>query len=71
MRPIPKPEKDHRKLNGYNNFIMQNTIGKLLECIVARKLARNLHDREIFPANRGEVGRRGSWQNVAVDCGWC
>ena len=33
LRPIPKPEKDHRKLNGYRNLIMQNTIGKLLECI--------------------------------------
>ena len=35
---------------------MQNTVGKLMECIVARKLARDLEDREILPANRG-----GGW----------
>ena len=59
LRPIPKPE------NGYRNLIMQDTIRKLLECIVARKLARNLQDREIFPANRGKVGRGGSDQESA------
>ena len=32
---------------------MQNTVGKLMECFVARKLARDLKDREILSANRG------------------
>ena len=35
---------------------MQNTVGKLMECIVARKLARDLEDSDILPANRG-----GGW----------
>ena len=29
---------------------MQNTIGKVMERIVARKLARDLEDRDILPA---------------------
>ena len=36
---------------------MQNTVRKLMEGIVARKLARDLEDREIFPANQGGRGR--------------
>ena len=35
-----KPKKDHSKLNGYRVLTMQNTTGKLIERIVARKLAR-------------------------------
>ena len=53
LKPIPKPGKDHRKLNGYRILTMQNTIGKLMERIVARKLARDLEDRKILPANQG------------------
>jgi hypothetical protein len=32
---------------------MQNTIGKLMERIVARKLTRDLEDRKKLPANQG------------------
>ena len=31
----------------------QNTVGKLMERIVARKLTRDLEDREVLPANQG------------------
>ena len=40
LKPIPKPGKDHSKLNGYRILMMQNTTGKLMERIVARKLAQ-------------------------------
>ena len=52
---------------------MQNTIGKLMEGTIARKLARDLEDREILPENWGwgwGVGwvRPGkcSWKNAAA-----
>ena len=38
---------------------MQNTVGKLMECIVPRKLARDLEDSDILPANRGGGGGGG------------
>ena len=53
LKPILKPGKDHRRLNGYRILTMQNTTGNLTECIVARKLARHLEDRKILPANQG------------------
>ena len=39
---------------------MQNTVGKLMDCTVARKLVRDLEDREILPANQ-----KGSDQETA------
>ena len=67
LKPIPKQGKDHRKLNGYRILTMQNTIGKLMERIVARKLARDLEDRKILPANQ-EAFRPGkcTWENAAA-----
>ena len=41
LKPIPKPGEDHSKLNGYRIITMQNTTGKLMERIEARKLARD------------------------------
>ena len=46
LKPIPKPGKDHSKLNGYHILTMQNTTGKLMERIVARKLAQDLERRK-------------------------
>ena len=53
LKPIPKLGKDHSKLNGYCIFTMQNTKGKLMERVVARKLAQNLERRDILPPNQG------------------
>ena len=55
MRPISKRGKAH-ELNGYRILTMQNTVGKLMEGTVARKLARDLEDREILPENKGGGG---------------
>ena len=60
MKFISKPGKYHHKLNGYRIFTMQNTVGKLMERIVVRKLARDFEDREILSANQ-----RGSDQENA------
>ena len=49
LKPIPKPGKDHSKLNDYCILIMHNTTGKLMERIVARKLAQDLDRRNILP----------------------
>jgi len=42
-------------LNGYRILTTKNTVGKLMERIVARKFARDLDDRKILSANQGEV----------------
>ena len=63
LRHIPKPGKGHHKLNEHCILTMQNTIGKLMEHIVARKLASDLEDREILPTNQGiqRLFRPGKW----------
>ena len=53
LKPIPKPGKDHSKLNGYSILTTQNTMGKLMERIVARKLAQDLERRNVLPPNQG------------------
>ena len=45
------------KLNGYRILTIQNTIGKVMEHIVAGKLSRYLEDRKILPANQGASDR--------------
>ena len=40
-------------MNGYHILTKQNTMGKLMERIVARELVRDLEDREILPLNQG------------------
>ena len=36
LAPVPKPDKDRTSIKGYRIVTMQNTVGKLLEKIVAR-----------------------------------
>ena len=52
MKPIHKLGKDNHKLNGYRILTMESIVGKLTDRIVARKLARDLKDREIIHANQ-------------------
>ena len=70
LRPISKRGKAHYKLNACRILTMQNTVGKLMEGTVARKLARDLEDTEILPENRGWGGgvRPGkcSWKIAAA-----
>ena len=53
LKPIKKPGKDHSKLNGYRILTKQITTGKLMEGIVARKLAQDLERRNVLPPNQG------------------
>ena len=50
---------------------MQKTVGKLMERTVARKLARDLEEREILPANHGGGGGGGvsAFQTSTVHMG--
>ena len=59
MKPIPKPAKGQHKLNGYRIHTVYNTVGKLMERTVARKLARDLEGRKILPPDRGGGGGGG------------
>ncbi|NQZ78185.1 MAG: endonuclease/exonuclease/phosphatase family protein, partial [Ekhidna sp.] len=67
LKPLPKQGKDNRQLNGYRILTMQNIIGKLMERVVAKKLARDLEFRQILPSNQGGY-RSGkcTWENAAA-----
>ena len=59
LRPIPKPEKDHRKLNEHRIITLQNTDGKLM-CQDTRQRPQGQGD---IPENRD--GWQGSDQENA------
>ena len=66
LKPIPKPRKDHSKLNRYCILTMQNIMGKLMEWIVARKLAQDLERRNALPPNQGGYrAGKTTWENAA------
>ena len=66
LKPIPKPGKDLSKLNGYRILTMQNTTGKLMERILARKLAQDLERRNVLPSNQGGYrAGKTTWENAA------
>jgi len=50
---IPKPGKDHSALGGYRVITMQNTYGKILEKIVAKRLAVHLESKGLLPNGLG------------------
>ena len=45
---IPKPDKDPTKIASYRILTMQNTVGKLLEKIVALRVAAALEKKRCF-----------------------
>ena len=53
LAPVPKPDKDHPSIKGYRIVTMQNTVGKLLEKVVARRLALQLEDEGLLPPTLG------------------
>ena len=66
FKPIPKPGKDLSTLNGYRILTMQNTTGKLMERIVARKLTQDLERRNVLPSNQGGYrAGKTTWENAA------
>ena len=54
------------KLNGYRILTMQNSTGKLMGWIVARKLAHGLERRNVLPPNQGGYrAGKPTWENPA------
>ena len=68
LKPIPKPGKDPSMLSGYLIFIMQTTTGRLMERIVARRLAQDLdlERRNVLPPKTRRVqNKKNPWINAA------
>lgn len=53
LMPLPKPGKDHSNIKGYRIITMQNTYGKILEKIVAKRLANYLEREKLLPDGLG------------------
>ena len=53
LAPVPKPDKDRTSIKGYRIVTMQNTVGKLLEKIVAKRLANQLEEDSLLPSTLG------------------
>ena len=65
LAPVPKPEKNHTSIKGYRNVTMQNTVGKILEKIVAKRLASQLENDNLLPSTHG------SYKTGKDTCGAC
>jgi hypothetical protein len=64
---LPKPAKDHKKMQGYRIITMQNTIGKLLEKVIARKLSCFFENLDLFPSTLGWYRpNRETWSHTEV-----
>ena len=67
LAPVPKPGKDKTSIKGYRIVTMQNTVGKLLEKIVARRLANQLERDNLLPSTIGSYRTgKDTWANAAV-----
>ena len=65
--PVPKPYKDRTSIKGYRIVTMQNTVGKLLEKVVARRLANQLENDNLLPSTLGSYrAGKDTWANAAV-----
>ena len=67
LAPVPKPDKYPSKIASYCIVTTQNTVGKLFEEIVERRLAMELEAKEVLPPELGSC-RRGkiTWMNAAI-----
>ena len=67
LAPVPKPEKDPRKIASYRIITMENTIGKLPEKAVSRRLAAELEEKALLPPTLGSYRKgKDTWMNAAV-----
>ena len=64
---MPKPDKNRTSIKGYRIVTMQNTAGKVLEKLIARRLSCQLENDNLLPATLGSyrVGK-DTWANAAV-----
>ena len=67
LAAISKPDKDSTKIASYRILTMQNTVGKLPEKIVSRRLALELEEKGVLPPELGSY-RSGkvTWMNAAA-----
>ena len=67
LAPVPKPDEDLTTIKGYRIVTMQNTVGKLLEKIVARRQAIQLERDNLLPSTLGSYrAGKDTWANPAV-----
>ena len=55
MAILPKPMKDHSRLKGYRIITMANVWVKVMEKIAARRLSRDLEQRDCLPCRVGRA----------------
>jgi hypothetical protein len=60
MAVLPKPNKDHTKLNGYRIITMANVWIKIIEKVVAGRIVRDLGERGCLTPNVGGARPRRS-----------
>ena len=65
--PVPKPTKNHTSIKGYIIVTMQNTVCKLLEKTVVKRLASQQENDNLLPPTLSSY-RTGKdiWANAAV-----
>ncbi len=64
---MSKPDKDRTSIKGYRIVTMQNTVGKLLEKIVAKRLANQLEEDSLLSSTLGSYRPgKDTWANAAV-----
>ncbi|KAF0304940.1 putative RNA-directed DNA polymerase from transposon BS [Amphibalanus amphitrite] len=63
--PVPKPGKDHHRLEGHRIIAVQNLLGKMAESMVCERLASHLEPR--MPPGMGAYRKgRSTWTNAGV-----
>ncbi|XP_043195193.1 uncharacterized protein LOC122366724 [Amphibalanus amphitrite] len=63
--PVPKPGKDHHRLEGHRIIAVQNLLGKVAESMVCERLASHLEPR--MPPGMGAYRKgRSTWTNAGV-----
>ena len=53
LASIPTPEKDRTSIQGYIFVTMQNTVGKMLRNIAAKRLASQIENYKLLPSTLG------------------
>jgi len=65
MAVLPKPLKDHSKLKGYRMITMANVWVKLMEKVAARRIVKDLEERNCIPPEVGGARpKRSTTSNV-------
>ncbi|XP_012937187.1 uncharacterized protein LOC106011589 [Aplysia californica] len=67
LKPLPKPGRNKKELNGYRIITMQNVYGKVLEKCMARILMNELENNGNLPEELGSYRpRKETWKNAGT-----